>query len=73
MSDKEITEASGFYETIEQLKDVGYIQGGDSVMADKGFTIRDELKDLGLTLNIPPFASADKQIKIECYLLLYFE
>jgi hypothetical protein len=62
MSDKAITEASGFYETIEQLKDVGYIQGGDSVMADKGFTIRDELKDLCLTLNIPPFASADKQM-----------
>lgn len=62
ISDKAITKASGFYETIEQLKDVGYIQNGDGVMADKGFTIKDEINALGLSLDIPPFASADKQL-----------
>lgn len=62
ISDKAITKESGFYETIQQLKDVGYIQNGDGVMADKGFTIKDELNALGLSLNIPPFASADKQL-----------
>ncbi|CAG6022063.1 unnamed protein product, partial [Menidia menidia] len=62
ISDKAITKASGFYETIQQLKDVGYIQNGDGVMADKGFTIKDEINALGLSLNIPPFASADKQL-----------
>ena len=31
-------------------------------MADKGFTIHDELKDLGLSLIIPSFAVADKRM-----------
>ena len=33
----------------------GEIKQGDAIMADKGFDIEDELKRLGLKLNIPPF------------------
>ena len=62
ISDKVITKQSGFYEIIKQFKEAGYVLDGDAIMADKGFTIHDELKDLGLSLNIPPFAVADKQM-----------
>ena len=62
ISDKVIAKQSGFYETVKQLKEAGYVLDGDAVMADKGFTIHDELKDLGLSLNIPSFAVADKQM-----------
>ena len=33
----------------------GEVTKGESVMADKGFAIKSELKELGLELNIPPF------------------
>lgn len=46
MSDVEIVKLSGVLDLIEQ---------GDSVMADKGFTIDDLLEEKGVTLNIPPF------------------
>jgi hypothetical protein len=46
VSDRFITEKSGF---------LNYIQYGDEVMADRGFTIRDLLADCGATLAIPPF------------------
>ena len=46
ISDVEIVKLSGILDLIEQ---------GDSVMADKGFTIEDDLKIRGATLNIPPF------------------
>lgn len=62
ISDKELTERSGFYETIKKLKEIGYVADKDGVMADKSFTIKTEIKELGLTLNIPPFASADRQM-----------
>jgi hypothetical protein len=31
-------------------------------MADKGFTIQEELNKLGLVLNIPPFSSCSSQM-----------
>jgi hypothetical protein len=31
-------------------------------MADKGFTIGSELKELGLSLNIPPFSASGSQM-----------
>ena len=39
ISDKVITEQSGFYELLSLLKVQGYVKEGDAVMADKGFTI----------------------------------
>eukprot|EP00057_Strongylocentrotus_purpuratus_P017382 XP_011671856.1 PREDICTED: uncharacterized protein LOC105441913 [Strongylocentrotus purpuratus] len=47
VSDKKITQESGFLDHIEY---------GDDVMADRGFLIRDLLAERGATLNIPPFA-----------------
>ena len=54
--DREIVIRSGLWD--EQFDD------GDSVMADKGFTIQD-LLPLGVTLNIPPFLGQDQQMQAE--------
>ena len=48
ISDKEIVSKSGFLE-------LSLWNSQDSVMADRGFLIYDELKDLGTPLNIPYF------------------
>ena len=48
ISDVELTHKCGFLDTL-----VG--KSGSSIMADRGFTIRDTLHDLGVDLNIPPF------------------
>ena len=68
-SDKALTEQSGFYDLLKILKLHGYVKEGDAIMADKGFTIGDELKKLGLLLNIPPFAASGKQMPISDTLL----
>lgn len=47
ISDREITERSGFL----QLP----FEKGDSIMADKGFNIQDLLDEVHVKLNIPPF------------------
>ena len=46
ISDVEITKLSGLVDLVES---------GDSVMADKGFTIKKLLEKNNVTLNIPPF------------------
>jgi len=46
MSDNEITKLSGLLDLLE---------AGDSVMADKGFTINELLNNKQASLNIPPF------------------
>ncbi|XP_063414301.1 uncharacterized protein LOC134696428 [Mytilus trossulus] len=46
VSDRFITEKSGFMD---------YIEEGDDIMADRGFTIRDLLTEKKATLNMPPF------------------
>ena len=45
ISDRELTEKCGILQKLEP---------GDSVMADKGFTIADILEPIGVSLNIPP-------------------
>jgi len=53
ISDVELTQKSGFLTKLED-------KPGVSIMADRGFTIKDVLKDLGI--NIPPFLEGRKQL-----------
>ena len=62
ISDKEISVQSGFFRTLEKLKQCGKIKEGDCIMVDKGFHISQEIKDLGLNLNIPSFAQKGVQL-----------
>ena len=55
ISDKQIVQRSGFLEILRKKVIIGEILKGDSVMADKGFDIHEDLNVLGLKLNIPPF------------------
>lgn len=52
ISDRRIVEVSGFLDFIEE---------GDAILADKGFTITDLLALKGATLNLPPFLHGQKQ------------
>lgn len=55
ISDIELTRTCGWLTT---LKD----QPGISVMADRGLTIKDMLKELNIELNIPPFLDGRQQL-----------
>ena len=56
ISDKELTRRCGILELLEE---------GDSVMADRGFDIEDDLVLLGVHLNIPPFLRGKPQLSQE--------
>lgn len=58
ISDKEIVKRSGFLSVLKQKLEMGELHKGDAVMADKGFDIENELKAMGLNLNIPTFLRA---------------
>ncbi len=58
ISDVELTSTSGFLTT---LKD----KPGISIMADRGFTIKDMLEELKIELNMPPFMEGRKQLPAE--------
>jgi len=53
--DRQIVERSGFLEILRQKLITGEIKRGDAIMADEGFDIQNDLKKIGLNLNIPPF------------------
>lgn len=55
ISDVELTRVSGFLKKLEG-------KNGISIMADKGFTIKDQLKEIGVDLNIPPFLDGGNQL-----------
>ena len=57
ISDVELTRVCGF---LDALKD----KPGVSIMADKGFTIRDLLQKINVNLNIPAFMN-EKQFSAE--------
>ncbi|XP_060082308.1 uncharacterized protein LOC132561625 [Ylistrum balloti] len=62
ISDKEIFIKSKCKNLLKDLVDEGYLQNGNSVMADKGFNVEKELAECGLKLNIPPFARQGTQM-----------
>ena len=53
--DVELTRLSCFLDALQG-------KSGVSVMADRGFTIKDLLKDIGIELNIPPFMEGRQQL-----------
>ena len=55
ISDVELTRICGL---LTKLKD----KPGISIMADRGFTIKDLLKEINIGLNIPPFLDGKKQL-----------
>ena len=57
-SDREITQRSVLLNPLFWNK-------GDSIMADKGFTIEEDLKPLGVSLNIPSFLDGRDQLEEE--------
>eukprot|EP00731_Ephydatia_muelleri_P000826 Em0001g826a len=54
----ELTQVSGFLEKLDAKK-------GISIMADRGFTIQEQLQKIGVALNIPPFLNDCKQLPPE--------
>ena len=53
MSDKNLTQQSGFFE---------YIEPGDTILADRGFTIADDIAVHGGKLEIPAFTRGKSQL-----------
>ena len=62
MSDREIVRQCGILPLLENLIKVGYLKKGDGIMADKGFLIEEEIKAIGLELNLPPLARSKRQM-----------
>ncbi|KAJ8306775.1 hypothetical protein KUTeg_015671, partial [Tegillarca granosa] len=60
ISDNEIVRQCGFLDHLRNLKANGFIHANDSLMADKGFLIENDLKEINIELNIPPFASSGR-------------
>ena len=55
ISDVELTRVSGFVECLHD-------KGGVSIMADHGFTIKDQLAVHDVSLNMPPFMEGRAQL-----------
>ena len=58
ISDVQLTRVSGFLTKLED-------KPGISVMADRGFTIKDLLQNLGIELNLPPFMEGRPQLPVQ--------
>ena len=55
ISDVDLTRISGFLAKLENKR-------GISIMADRGFTVKDMLNEMGIDLNIPPFMQGRQQL-----------
>ena len=55
ISDVDLTRHSGFLQTLAD-------KPGVSIMADRGFTVKEMLKELNIELNIPPFLQGREQL-----------
>ena len=65
ISDVELTRHSGFIEKIDGKE-------GISIMADCGFTIKDQLEAIGADLNTPPFLHGRAQLSLLInYIIIY--
>ena len=62
ISDNDICVKRGFFQHLQSLMERGYLHPGDSIMADKGFRMEDQLAEIGQMLNITPFASSAQSI-----------
>ena len=58
ISDVELTLFSGFVEKLQG-------KSGVSLTTDRGFTIKDQLAEVGVSLNLPPFMEGRKQLPAE--------
>ena len=58
ISDVELTRVCGIVQKLDGKENI-------SVMADRGFTIRDQLSVIGVGLNIPPFMEARARLPSE--------
>ena len=55
VSDPQLTRDCGYLKKLEGMS-------GAAIMADRGFTINDSLKTLGIELNLPPFMEGRHQL-----------
>ncbi|XP_056150909.1 uncharacterized protein LOC130125376 [Lampris incognitus] len=62
LSDKEIFNQCNIIELLQGCIQCGYLKVGDGLMTDKGFLIEKEVEEIGLRLNIPPFARSNCQM-----------
>lgn len=62
ISDQEIFRQCGIKDLLKGLLQCGYLKAGDGLMVDKGFLIEKDVQELGLNLNIPPFAKSHGQM-----------
>lgn len=62
ITDKDTCKKSGFLRQVQLLMQQGKILPGDGIMVDKGYHISGEIKELGLKLWIPPYASSATQM-----------
>lgn len=64
ISDQELFRQCGIKDLLKGLLQCGYLKTGDGLMVDKGFLIEKDVKELGLNLNIPPFAKSNSQMPV---------
>lgn len=64
ISDHELFRQCKIKDLLKDLLQCGYLKIGDGLMVDKGFLIEKDVKELGLELNIPPFAKSNVQMPV---------